>query len=119
VANRHNSRITDYAQFWPRYLREHQCPDCRRLHYLGTITASLSLVAALMTGHWWLLGVGVGFGYFCAWLSHFFIEKNTPMTFLHPYWSFISDFRMTWRWLTLRIGDDLKAAGVDRETDAR
>jgi hypothetical protein len=34
------------------------------------------------------------------------------MTFTYPVWSFFSDFRMTWRWLTFRIDEDLKKAGI-------
>jgi len=106
----HNSRIPDYAHFWPRYLLEHQHPQCRRLHYLGTSGAVLSVVAAIITGQWLLILAGVVFGYFCAWMAHLFIEKNTPMTFSYPVWSFLSDFRMTWRWMTFRINKDLETA---------
>lgn len=108
----HNSRIPDYARFWPRYLQEHQHPRCRQLHYLGTSGAVLALLASIFTGQWLFLPAGIAFGYFCAWLAHFTIEKNTPMTFTYPFWSFISDFRMTWRWMTFRITDDLKKAGI-------
>ncbi len=32
--------------------------------------------------------------YAFAWTGHFLIEGNKPATFGHPFWSFISDFKM-------------------------
>jgi hypothetical protein len=32
--------------------------------------------------------------YAFSWIGHFGFEGNRPATFGHPFWSFISDFRM-------------------------
>ena len=37
---------------------------------------------------------GIAAGYACAWVGHFFFEKNKPATFKYPVQSFVSDFRM-------------------------
>jgi len=107
-----NRRIESYADFWPYYLQEHSKPATRAIHYVGTGLSTASLVAAFVTGNgWFALGALIG-GYGPAWIGHFFIEHNRPATFTYPLWSLVSDYRMTFRWLTGRLGGDLKRAGV-------
>ena len=89
---------TDFASFFPYYLREHAHPLCRSLHYIGTKLVYL-----------WALPV---VGYFFAWVGHFFIEKNKPATFTYPLWSLIGDFKMYFLFITGRIGPALDAAGA-------
>jgi hypothetical protein len=33
-------------------------------------------------------------GYGCAWIGHFFIEKNKPASFKRPLYSFMGDWKM-------------------------
>ena len=109
---RTNRRIETYADFWPYYLQEHSRPATRAIHYVGTGLSTASIVAAFITGNWWFaLGALIG-GYGPAWIGHFFIEHNRPATFTYPLWSLLSDYRMTFRWLTGRLGGDLARAGV-------
>ena len=106
-------RITTYREFWPHYLREHAKPGTRAFHFFGTGLATGSLIALLTTGNsWFLAGVLFG-GYGPAWAAHFFVEHNRPATFTYPFWSLVSDYRMTWAWLTGRLGGELAKAGVE------
>ena len=96
-------KIGTYREFWPFYLHEHTRPATRWLHYLGTSLGMTLLVVAIVTQIWWLLAGALVSGYLFAWLAHFFVEQNRPATFKYPGWSFISDFRMFFTWLTGRL----------------
>lgn len=102
--------ITNFADFWPYYLREHSRPTTRALHYVGTTLVVALAVYALLTGRWLLLLAIPVSGYFFAWVGHFGIEKNRPATFTYPLWSLAADFRMWWLWLTRRLEPELRKA---------
>lgn len=105
-------RIRSYREFWPFYLQQHADSTCRRLHFIGTSLALISIAGLLLTGAlWWLLPLIVG-SYGFAWAGHFIFEKNRPATFTYPWWSLISDFRMFGYWVLGRLPDELQRAGV-------
>jgi hypothetical protein len=105
-------RIETYPEFWPFYLREHAKPETRLWHIVGTGTASVLLVAALVSFSYELFLASLVTGYGPAWLAHFLIEKNRPATLRYPIWSLVSDFRMAGAWLTGELGQELRNAGV-------
>lgn len=108
----------NFESFWPYYLREHAKPATRSWHYVGSTLAILVLIGALLTQNWWaLLAVPLA-GYFFAWVSHAFVERNKPATFTYPLWSLVGDFRMYILFLTGRLDAELVRAGVV-ESDAR
>ena len=108
-----SNRKASYEEFWPFYLQEHARPQTRNLHYIGTaLVIGIGLITVLMQN--WLLLIAMPIaGYFFAWVSHAFVEKNKPATFTHPLWSLISDFRMFFLWISGRLGPELKKAGVE------
>ena len=87
-------RIDNFADFYPYYLEEHSDRTCRRLHFVGTTLALLTLIAAFATLNFWLLLAVPFFGYGFAWVGHFFFEKNKPATFTYPMFSLMGDFVM-------------------------
>ena len=105
-------RSRNYNEFWPRYLAEHSRPATRALHYLGTGLGLVLLGAAVFFGDWRLLPAALVVGYGFAWIGHAFVERNRPATFTHPWWSFLSDFRMFFLWLTGRLAAELKRQGL-------
>ena len=102
-----------YKEFWPIYLGEHRRAATRGLHYLGTGLGLALLAAAIWLGDWRLLPAALVCGYAFAWIGHAAVERNRPATFSHPFWSFISDFRMFGLWLSGRLGRELARYGLE------
>lgn len=81
-------------KFYDFYLDEHQNVACRRLHFAGSSFGLLGLAKSIKDGSPKPLIKGIAAGYGCAWVGHFFFEKNKPASFKFPLKSFASDFRM-------------------------
>lgn len=80
--------------FYDFYLNEHQNMACRRLHFAGSSFGLIGLAKSVKSRSAKPLLKGVVAGYGCAWIGHFFFEKNKPASFKSPLKSFASDFRM-------------------------
>ena len=108
-----------YAAFWLQYLRAHDRPGTRLLHYAGSVAALLLLLAAVLSRRWGLLPVAVVVGYGFAWTGHVAIERTRPATFGHPFWSLASDFRMLALWASFRLAPHLARARAGAATSSR
>lgn len=99
-----------YDEFFGFYLQQHSDPANRVMHAVGTTLGFAVAIAAFATGHPWyaLLFFPIGYGF--AWTGHLLIEENVPATFGHPFWSFISDFRMLGLMFTGRLKARLDAS---------
>jgi hypothetical protein len=86
--------LRSFADFWPFYLREHSRPGTRALHFAGTTLSLGFLVAGIVAGRSRLFLAALVAGYGLAWIGHFFVERNRPATFRHPWWSLAGDFKM-------------------------
>lgn len=94
MAKATDERYRSYTEFFPFYLSQHSNAKCRFMHYIGSTIGLLALgMMFYTTNPAWIL-VGLIGGYACAWIGHFFIEKNRPATFTYPLWSFIGDYHM-------------------------
>jgi hypothetical protein len=101
-------KFATYEEFFAFYVLQHSNPANRLLHACGTTLGIAIMIAAFVMGHpiWALLWIPVAYGF--AWTGHFLIEGNKPATFGHPWWSFISDFRMLALMATGRLGPYLR-----------
>jgi hypothetical protein len=89
-----------YQEFFTYYLQQHSKPRNRLLHACGTALGVAILFGGLAFGRYWLALLWIPVTYGFAWAGHFLIERNKPASWGHPWWSFISDFRMLWLMLT-------------------
>jgi hypothetical protein len=83
-----------FAEFYPRYLRDHQQRGTRVLHFIGTTLFLGFVVLAIFRQQPWLVLAGIVAAYGFAWVGHFFVEHNRPATFQHPWLSLLGDFRL-------------------------
>ena len=85
---------TTKQKFYDFYLDEHQNIACRRLHFAGSSFGLIGLAKSVKDRSAKPLLKGIATGYACAWVGHFFFERNKPASFKFPLKSFASDFRM-------------------------
>ena len=89
-----SSQFSSLKDFYPYYLKEHQNPICRILHFIGTGLIFVILAYAFVSQKWVFLVLIPFVGYGFAWVGHFFFEKNKPATFSYPFFSLASDFKL-------------------------
>lgn len=102
--------FANYEEFFAFYLREHSDLRNRIMHVVGTVLGLCTLVVPIAVGHPWYALLWPVVAYSFAWAGHFLIEGNKPATFGHPFWSFVSDFRMLGLMLTGRLGARMEKA---------
>lgn len=106
-------RLMNFREFWPVYLRAHANPRCRALHYAASIAGLSGGVFSLVTGDWGWVGLGMIAAYGFAWVGHYYVERNVPLTFKHPFWSLVADYRMFGLWAMGQLPRHLRNAGAD------
>ena len=92
-----------YDEFFLHYLAQHSDPRNRLLHACGTVLGIAVVATALWLRHPWFALLFIPVGYSFAWVGHLALEHNKPATWGHPWWSFISDFRMLGLMLSGRL----------------
>ncbi|HET8922186.1 MAG TPA: DUF962 domain-containing protein [Candidatus Acidoferrum sp.] len=99
---------SNFANFWPEYVRAHSRAGTRAIHLIGTLAGWGMLLAAIAFRRaWWVAGALIA-SYTLAWISHFFVEHNRPATFEHPLWSWWADQKMVALMLTGKMKDEVR-----------
>ena len=101
-------RFSSYEEFFTFYLHEHSDPRNRAMHAAGTVLGLGTLIVPIVIGRPWYALLWPVVAYSFAWTGHFLIEGNKPATFGHPFWSFISDFRMLGLMMSGRLKERMK-----------
>ena len=92
-----------FEEFYPVYIAGHANMTCRKLHFIVTSTVIILIMGIFFTGNWMLLMAIPVAAYAFAWIGHFMFEKNVPLSFHHPLYSLLGDFRMFWEILTGKL----------------
>jgi hypothetical protein len=96
-------KYSNFEAFYQDYLKEHAHPLNRKMHYIGTSGALIFILLGLLTSYSKFFILALIFGYGFAWLGHFFVEKNKPLTFKYPLYSLRADFQMLFDFLAQKF----------------
>jgi hypothetical protein len=99
---------SNFANFWPEYVRAHSQAGTRAIHLAGTLAGWALVIAAVALRRWWWLPAALFVSYALAWVSHFFVEHNRPATFEHPLWSWRADQKMVALMLTGKMNEEVR-----------
>lgn len=86
--------------FWIEYQKAHSRYSTRLIHAIGTATAGLFICTGIANRIYFICVAGILLAYGLAWASHFYIEKNSPLSLKNPLFSLICDIRMCFLILT-------------------
>jgi hypothetical protein len=87
-------KFKSFSEFYPYYLSEHGDPVNRRLHFFGSLLTIIVVLFVIFTQTWIALILVPILGYGFAWIGHYFVEKNKPVTFTYPLYSLMGDWVM-------------------------
>ena len=99
--------IRRFTDFWPVYVRAHAQARTRVLHAIGSVLSIVMLGLSFAINLWFLIAVPV-VGYAFAWYAHFFVERNKPATFGHPFYSLAADYRMLFLMMAGRMDAEVE-----------
>ncbi len=102
-------RFSTFDEFWLHYVREHSKAETRKWHFVGVSLGLACLAGSVVTRHRWLALVAPIVGLAPGALSHFLIEKNTPLV-EHPLWSLRADLLMWRKMLEGTMDDEVERA---------
>ena len=104
--------FSSYEEFYPYYVGQHSKPATRWVHLAGTLTGFVVGTSLLARGRWRGVASMPVLSYGAAWASHFFIEKNKPATWGHPFWSLRGDLQMI---RTMLAGRDAELSRIAQD----
>lgn len=110
-----NKTYNTLSEFWPFYLSEHSHRLNRTFHFIGSTFALIFIFMAIKSMDVYFLLAALFSGYGFAWIGHFVIQKNRPATFIYPFKSFISDWKMYFYILTFQIDKELKKYSIESQ----
>jgi len=93
----------NFEEFFPYYLEQHAHIWTVRIHTIGLMLGFLVALYAFATGTYAALLLLPVVTYGILWISHLAFEHNHPASLQHPVWSFYSEFKMVFLYVTGRL----------------
>jgi hypothetical protein len=109
-----NKREISYSDFWRLYLDAHRRPATRGMHYAATMVGAASTLAAALLGEVLLAPLGILVAVGMAVGSHRFIEHNSPLIRINPFFGAVCDLRMMWLAMTGGLPREYARLGLAR-----
>jgi hypothetical protein len=82
-----------FDEFWDRYLALHDEPFVARVHAIATASAGVLIVAAIVTGHYWLALLAAPVDYAIAQSSHRSRGVKTK-PYARPWWHVRAELKL-------------------------
>jgi hypothetical protein len=70
--------------FYPEYLEEHDNRTNKILHFIGATATIALLLAAVISGTYWLIPVAIFIGYLLPGIGHKHFQKNNSFRVTKP-----------------------------------
>ena len=86
--------MNNIKKYYESYLKLHQNPKCRMLHFIGQWFTIAFTLFTLYNKYWLLIPLIPFVVYPFAWSGHYFFEKNEPAAFINPLYAKVSDWIM-------------------------
>jgi hypothetical protein len=102
--------LREARAFYPEYLHAHSDLANRVLHFTGASLFYGCILAAVITGKWWLLPVAIFAGYLLPGIGHHFFEHNKSFRSTKPVLCVLCANQMYIDTLLFRTGKKMRAA---------
>lgn len=111
-----------FREFWPLYLRAHQLPGTRLLHYFAIAVGMVAALEAALARQPLILLAGIAASYGIARCAHWLEHDRQPRVRANSLWAAAASLRMCWLAITGRLGLEMRALETGRspatKTDA-
>lgn len=95
-----NIDATNFNEYHLYYLAKHSEMWCRRMHVAGSLIGIIGVVWGMIKMCPMTIATSAITGLAVCWAGDVLVQRITPTTFKHPYWSMKSNFKMVKAMLT-------------------
>lgn len=106
------TEVKTFKEFWGVYVLAHQDKKNQALHFIATLLTFVFAGVFAVTHMFIFLALIPVFSYSLAWIGHFLHERNKPLTWKHPIFSLIADYKMFFMLILGRLDQEIAKAKI-------